>query len=394
MEWEQASKKDDAIVIPDGWIHIHYYEALNTLFRIENSLRIFVYIVLKNRFFDKWCDINIMSDDVEQATIKTIAKKRKGQAQDYGYLGYNVNCPVMYLTSGELIRIITDDNYWKYFKSYFPASKQIIKHKLDEIGVIRNSLAHFRPLKPEDVEVIKNNAQHALSQVDHFLQQLGSCFNIVPTNTQDNWYLSLSPLSNELCDLALTQCEDEVWVNLTFKYHAKSIYSPKISPQRKSYGYLLLNPITPSILEYYGNITKYATCLTETSADALGYKPEKPSFSKSFSIFFNRDVIKEYYPDIKNDIELLLSTMKEETDLILSDNLARGKLVSVARVSATLRQGKEGNQYWHVDTDATLCPDTKGSFPEYWGDTWLFSSMLTSTYKYPWMPIEVSKFAL
>jgi len=393
MEWKQASKQDDAISIPDSWIHIHYYEALNTLFRLENSLRIFVYIVLKNNFFDKWCDINITSDDAEQATIETIAKKRKNQAQDFGYLGYIINCPMMYLTSGELIRIIMDDNYWKYFKPYFPASKQIIKNKLDEIGIIRNSLAHFRPLKLDDVEVIKHNAKHALSGVNHFLEELGSCFNTVPTNTQDSWYLSLNALSNELCNLKLTQCKDGTWVELGFKYHSKVISSVTFAPERKYYSHQILNLITPSMLEYYGNITKYCTCLTEGPADADAYNPQKPSLYKLFSILFNRDVLSDHYQDIKNDIELLLSDMKAETDLIVSDNLARGKLISVAQISARLQQGEKA-QWWEINADRTLCPDTKGSFPEYWGNAWLLSSMLTTTYKYPWMPIEVSKFDL
>ena len=52
MEWKQSSEKDGATVIPSNWIYIHYYEALNTLFRVENSLRVFVYVVLKNIFFD------------------------------------------------------------------------------------------------------------------------------------------------------------------------------------------------------------------------------------------------------------------------------------------------------------------------------------------------------
>lgn len=393
MEWEQVSKGDDSTIIPNTWIHIHYYEALNTLFRLENSLRIFVYVVLKNCFFDKWCDINITSDDAEPATIETIAKKRRNQAQDFGYLGYTTSCPLMYLTSGELIRIITDDSYWKYFKSYFPASKQIIKHKLDEIGVIRNSLAHFRPLKSDDVEAIKTNAKHTLSAVDHFLRQIGRCFNTVPTNTQDSWYLALSPLKNELCDLKLTQCEDGTWVNFRFKYYSKVLPTTLFRPDRKHYLHQILNLITPSILQYYGNITKYATCLTELSVDSWDYKPEKPALYKIFRIWFNRNVLNDHYQDIKNDIELLLSDIKAETELISSDNLARGKLISVARVSANLNEDGK-TQWWVLDADSTLCPNPKGVFPEYWGDTPLQTSMLTSTYKYPWMPIEVSKFEL
>jgi hypothetical protein len=336
MEWQKASKTEDATLIPFNWIHIHYYEALNTLFRLENSLRVFVYIVLKNHLFDNWSTINITSDDANQGSMASIAKGRRNQARDFGYLCYDINCPVMYLTSGELIRIITDDGYWsKYFNSYFPASKQMVKNKLDEIGVIRNSLAHFRPLKPDDVEVIKNNANHALSEVDHFLEQLGRCFYVVPTNTQDDWYLSLSPLTTESCKLTLKQCQTQTWMNLQFDYNCKIIATRFSS---LTYGlFTILNIITPSILKQYGNITKYATCLTEEVASNDNYTPRKPSFSKSFSMLFTRDVIRDHYQDIRNDIELMLNTIDKETELISSDNLATGYRSVL---------GYERNQQW------------------------------------------------
>ena len=132
MDWKNVESNNDAYIVPGSWIHIHYYDALNTLFRIENALRLFVYIILKNHMFDKWADINITSDDIETTTIRSIASKRIKQSEDFGYLGYTIKGPLMHLTSGELIRIITDDSYWRYFKQYFHASKQIIKHKLDE----------------------------------------------------------------------------------------------------------------------------------------------------------------------------------------------------------------------------------------------------------------------
>ncbi len=389
MEWTAFKKQEEMTVIPKSWIHIHYYDALNTLFRIENSLRVFVFMVLKNEFFDKWCDITITSDDAATTTIAAIAKKRKNQAQDFGYLGYGISCPMMHLTSGELIRIITNDSYWEYFKPYFPASKQVIKHKLDEIGVIRNSLAHFRPLKSDDIELIKQNANHALSGVNSYLLQLGLCFNTVPTNTQDDWYLSLSTLGTELCLPQLRQCEEEIWVCLTFTYKAKILSTVKITQDYIRHS--ILNLITPSILENYTSITKYSTCLTERVASAGTYNPENPSFSKPFSIYFNREVIKEHYDDIKKDVESLLHIITEETELISNDNLARGKLISVAQVYASLKEG-EKRKWWSVNADDTLCPDTKGIFPEYWGDTFLYSSMITKAQKYPWMPIGVSEF--
>lgn len=82
MKWKSINKKEDgAIVLPENWLFTHYYEALNVLFRVENSLRIFVFVVLKTTFEDKWRDINVISDDAEQITIGKIAKQRMAQAK-------------------------------------------------------------------------------------------------------------------------------------------------------------------------------------------------------------------------------------------------------------------------------------------------------------------------
>ena len=50
MEWKKSEKKDgNTYQIPERWLHLYYYEALNVLFRFENSLRVFVYVVLKKK---------------------------------------------------------------------------------------------------------------------------------------------------------------------------------------------------------------------------------------------------------------------------------------------------------------------------------------------------------
>ena len=55
MQWQSANKKDDGtLIIPRRWLHLHYYEALNILFRMENSLRVFVYVILKNSLLEEW----------------------------------------------------------------------------------------------------------------------------------------------------------------------------------------------------------------------------------------------------------------------------------------------------------------------------------------------------
>jgi hypothetical protein len=130
MNWKEAKNtENNTYDLPGHWLKIEYFEALNILFRVENLLRMFVYIILKNEYKEKWKDLSVTSDDDENSTIGAIAKKRLSQDKNYAYLGYVITSPLLHLTSGELIRIITSDSYWKHFKKYFLGSREIIKNK-------------------------------------------------------------------------------------------------------------------------------------------------------------------------------------------------------------------------------------------------------------------------
>ena len=211
MKWKQASVIEGGFAIPKRWVYLMYYEAFNLLFRIENALRVFVYIVLKNELRDKWADAQVLSDD-EQGTIVSLAKKRMGQAQTFGYLGHTITSPIMHLNSGELTRLIVSDAYWKLFKPYFLGSRDIIKSKLDEIGSIRNSIAHFRPIRADDVDVIKQNSKHVLLGIEQFLNQALTQADVVPTNTADDWYTSLRTVSTDQCRFSFQQSTDDTYL--------------------------------------------------------------------------------------------------------------------------------------------------------------------------------------
>ena len=187
MEWKDSTITDNNFIkIPKRWLHIHYYEALNILFRFENSLRVFVYSILKNEFLDEWKNCNFSMPGGDQKSIKGIANKRIKQSESFGYLGFDITAPLMHLTSGELVELIVSDPYWPKFKSHFKGNKEIIKNKLLEIGNIRNSLAHFRPIKPEDIGLVKQNSRHTLIGVEKCLKNLFSQTLRVPTNTTDD----------------------------------------------------------------------------------------------------------------------------------------------------------------------------------------------------------------
>ena len=215
MNWLSAEKKDDgSFVIPKRWLYIHYYEALNILFRYENALRVLVYSVLKNEYFDEWMKCSLGKGE----SISSIAKKRISQAQSFGYLGYEVSCPIMHLTSGELFEIITSNAYWCLFKPYFKGSKEIIKTKFLEINTVRNSLAHFRPIKKDDINLLQQNTKHTLMGVEEYLIEAITCNNIVPTNTDDDWYKSIKPVGADPTEINIFQSRNGEWIRVQLAY--------------------------------------------------------------------------------------------------------------------------------------------------------------------------------
>jgi hypothetical protein len=128
MDWKSATTKDDGTVsIPERWLLLHYYEALNILFRMENAMRVFVYVVLTNRFQKKLAETNMQTDDAKQTTVAAVAARRLAQANGFGYLGYEISSPLMYLNSGELTNIICSESYWSLFKPFFRGKKRDYK---------------------------------------------------------------------------------------------------------------------------------------------------------------------------------------------------------------------------------------------------------------------------
>jgi hypothetical protein len=217
MEWLSAVGGEEKYTIPNRWLSIHYYEAVNILFRLENSLRVLVYVVLKEHRKAEWSTVSVVSDDGDNS-IDAIAKKRKSQAASFGYLGYPVTCPLMYLTTGELSRLIISDSHWPVFKPYFLGSKSIVSAKLDEIISVRNAMAHFRPIKQDDVETIKQISKHVMTAAEAALYDLINTGVTVPTNNTEDWYSELRVLGTTHCSLNFFQSQSEKWVFIRLTY--------------------------------------------------------------------------------------------------------------------------------------------------------------------------------
>jgi hypothetical protein len=390
VDWLKAQSQETGVQIPETWLFLHYYEALCVLFRVENSLRTLVYVVLKNTQGLKWGEVSLATDEAEQTTIAAVAKKRIAQGQAYGYLGYTINSPMMHLTSGELVRLMTSDALWPLFKRYFNAAKHVVSLKLEEIGIIRNSLAHFRPLTPDDVEVVKQNANQVLPAIEDTLSNIVSEGQRVPTNSNDGWYLNLRSLGGQYTQIVFSQSRDAAWLMLSLQFTSPMLAMFPEKPETYVYYTVLaLNPV--GLLNLYPVILERVTCVFLESPYTPIPASFKPSIATQVRLVFGRDSLEKHHLALKSELETILAEIDKEADLIKEDNLAKGRLVHMASASAHKRTYQAG-EYWSFSPDHIAQPLSRSDLAEYWG-TMAFTprGFVSDTDRFPWMPVAVSR---
>ncbi len=389
MEWEKVTKKeDDSFSIPSDWLFIYYYEALNILFRFENSLRVFVYVVLKNVFKNEWVNINFRMEELD-TTIGAITKKRISQAKVFGYLGYETLSPLLHLTSGELVELITSDSYWKYFKDYFYGSRDIMKNKLLEIGSVRNSLAHFRPIREDDVDVIKQNVKQTMMGIEKCFAEMFQAYNYVPSNTPDDWYKALHNIGSEYVQLDFRQSKNEEWITILFRFY------PEILQQENRGVEAFYNHITNlrscDLLLKYAKLSESMIYMTEFIPSASINEEKKISYYKILSMIYSRKCLQENYESIASTLNEILNTITSETELIKSDSLARGTIIESV-TSYVYQSEKNNKKVWTIPTNNLITPLLPNNPIEFWGkDNFSSYRFITSSSRYPWMISEISE---
>lgn len=386
MEWAEAVTDDEGrLKLPDGWLPSEYYDALNVLFRVENALRVFAYVVLKNAHGEKWLDVSLKSDDLSSGTIASVARQREEQDKKHGYLGRDVSSPLMYLTSGEVIRLMLSDGEWPHFAGYFVAARELIRSKLEEIGNIRNALAHFRPLTKEDVQLVKVNAKHVLGLAEQAVGQVLNCSQVVPTNTAEEWYGAISRANATPLEVAMHQSEDGRWIALKAKFDCEIVRPSVEGATYMNPGVLVLD--TGAILKEFGALRGYLTCLSEETPSKHVRGPNDARFSKRIVLTLSRVVLQRSHAEVVELLAKLRKRVADEAELIRQDNLARGTLVRVATVVG--RKDKIGDKsYWICGVDPLKCPQSAGDGSEYWGPSpkLAVGNWVSGARDYPWIP--------
>jgi hypothetical protein len=387
VQWETPEPANDgALKIPPTWLHLHYYEAFNVLFRVENALRLFVYVILKCEYRSKWLDLAIRSDDGE-GTIASVAARRRNQATNFAYLGFPISSPMLYLTTGELLRVITSDAYWKLFSRYFPGAKNVVTVKFDELTSIRNALAHFRPVKEDDVASLKQLSKQLFSTVESVLNDLMTCRDTVPTNNTAEWYAILRTLGTSVCGLSFHQGSDGSWVRLDMAYGCPILR--RANQGDRFHSFTVLTVSASAILREYPELRSYVIYASEDVPWVPVTMEGRADFKKRLSFAFSQAVLATAGATVRSELEAVLKAITDETELIQEDNLARGKLVRTAQPHVLIRENLNSGP---ADTSSLYSPLQEGDPPEWWGEieTWGSSHVMSSMNKYPWMPGDIS----
>lgn len=139
--------------IPLNYPHPRHYDAFASVFRLENTLRLLVFLRLKAGRGGGWLDSPVRNGSSK--TLRSIFRQRYETARTHGYIGRMSQVPMMYLDLGDLIDLITHDANRPLFSRTFRSSLTVLRPKLEEVRAIRNNLAHFREVSEDDIKILE-----------------------------------------------------------------------------------------------------------------------------------------------------------------------------------------------------------------------------------------------
>jgi hypothetical protein len=383
MDWD--SKTPTAV--PAYWLKAEYHEAYSLAFRIENALRLFTYLQLKSALQENWTLASLESDDRSPASISSLARQRQAQDKKFGYLGTVSTNPLVYLTTGELFRLMLSKAYWPHFSPYFPAARDVIETRLDELSNIRNSLAHFRPVLPSDVTTLKHTAAQLLSRIESALSSVVSCVHVVPTNLAEDWFSNLAALDASPCKLKFRHSADWAWVAVRMHYPCRVLVDNGVTGSFRKARVAKLE--AAQVLNLHPKLRANVVALLEEIKDqSMG--GSEPSAVTVLTLVLKHEVLQANWQAVLAELGMLLTTLRAETAQVERDHLAQGQLVHAVDIFGELQSAEVGSSWSH---DLSVLASTpKADDPvEYWGNFNPSSAdhFISATRRYPWMLIDV-----
>ena len=127
------------------------------IYYIENSLRHFIDEVFKEEYGENYS----LNDYLSESTVKSITD-RKDTDELNKWLDKRGNSALSYLDFKDIINIITKN--WNIFSPYFP-DQNWLNVKLNEIGLIRNLVAHNSYVSADGRKIVLMNYKQIMEQI-------------------------------------------------------------------------------------------------------------------------------------------------------------------------------------------------------------------------------------
>jgi hypothetical protein len=346
-------EKDRSFNIPSSYLPTYYFDAFNILHRFENSLRIFVYSVLKASMGANWANTLTKDPGKEQQdekggelTIRTISKIRRNQLENYGHIGMLPHIPLLYLTMDDLVSIFTYKPNGKYFNSTFPASiEKVYEPKLKELIIIRNNLMHFRKIYPRDLERLFFNIEELSGPLKAYLSdvvEFDYSSEYIPTQG-DKWHslwTSMITKERHFSKIRISYSKNQLWPKITLHFvgafvaSENTYYHIDYSKTNKS-----LDSFLPQII-YYGNHLSFPTFLQKDKTVIPGKKSITLCFS---NVSFNDNIL-----DILGKVANLIDEIENEYEKVMVQKPKNIKLSYLEALDTT-------DEFLWIEDEAGFC---------------------------------------
>lgn len=137
-------------------------EAYTYLYSVENSLRLFIEKVAREKYGENYFDSLIITN-----ALKRTIQERMRNAAEQKWLGVR-GTELFYLDFKDLGAVI--NNNWDIFKKYFP-SQDFILPKLNDMAECRNKIAHNSYVNDIERNLMKTYYNVILKQISDAMQE-------------------------------------------------------------------------------------------------------------------------------------------------------------------------------------------------------------------------------
>lgn len=191
-------------------------KAFLRMYQFETWLREMVYLEMKANYGINWW--NESEAALKRSRVGThLPARYLSKDKRHSHISTAENDPLWFISFEYLLKIIFDTKHWPLFKEYF-TTKQILRARFEEIGPIRNRVAHCRALHAYDV-----------ARLEQLMKDFDQNFWRFCTSYNDHWYFSgaldQNPVYRHFRDAA---CD---WSDLQIEYSVRpSARSRKIRP--------------------------------------------------------------------------------------------------------------------------------------------------------------------